>query len=36
MKYSQEFEFYTRNVNPELKAYIEEKIFPEYEKNDKG
>ena len=36
MKYSQEFEFYTRNVNPELKAYIEEKIFPEYSKNEEG
>lgn len=36
MKYSQEFEFYTKDVNPELKKYIEDKVFPEYDKNDKG
>lgn len=26
----------TKNVNPELKRYVEEKIFPEYSKNDQG
>lgn len=31
-----EIEYYTRDVNPELKKYINENIFPEYEKNDKG
>ncbi len=31
-----EYDFYTRNVNPELKKYIERNIFPEYEKNDQG
>lgn len=31
-----EYEYYTRNVRPELKKYVEEKIFPEYEKNDQG
>lgn len=36
MNYSEEFKYYTKNVNPELKAYIEKNIFPEYEKNDKG
>lgn len=36
MNYSEEFKYYTKNVNPELKAYVEKNIFPEYEKNDKG
>lgn len=31
-----EYDFYTKNVNPELKKYIERNIFPEYEKNDQG
>ena len=31
-----EFEYYTKNVDSNLKKYIEEKIFPEYEKNDGG
>ncbi len=31
-----EYDFYTKNVNPELKKYIENKVFPEYEKNDQG
>ena len=31
-----ELEYYTRNVNQDLKDYIEEYIFPEYEKNDGG
>ncbi|HIT71734.1 MAG TPA: HD domain-containing protein [Candidatus Scatovivens faecipullorum] len=31
-----EYDFYTKNVNPELKKYIESNIFPEYEKNDQG
>ena len=31
-----ELEYYTRNVNPELKEIIEEYIFPEYDKNDGG
>ena len=31
-----EYEYYTKNVRPEIKRYIEEKIFPEYEKNDQG
>ena len=31
-----ELEYYTKNVNPELKKYIIENIFPEYEKNDGG
>ncbi len=26
----------TSRINPELKEYIEQEIFPEYEKNDKG
>ena len=25
-----------KNVNPELKKYIEENIFPEYDKNEPG
>lgn len=31
-----EIEQYTSEVNPELKKYIGENIFPQYEKNDKG
>jgi len=31
-----EYKNYIKNVNPDLKNYIFEKIFPEYEKNDKG
>lgn len=31
-----EYEYYTKDVNPELKKYIEENVFPEYEKNDKA
>lgn len=31
-----EFDYYTKNVNPELKKYIIEFIFPQYEPNDKA
>lgn len=31
-----ELEYYTKDVNPELKAYIKEVYFPEYAKNDQG
>lgn len=31
-----ETEQYTSEVNPKLKKYIQENIFPQYEKNDKG
>lgn len=31
-----ELEYYTKNVNPELKKYIAEFVFPEYDKNDLG
>lgn len=31
-----EIEQYTHEVNPRLKKYIKENIFPQYEKNDKG
>ena len=31
-----ELEYYTKNVNQELKNYIEKNIFPEYKKNDGG
>lgn len=31
-----ELKYYTKNVNPALKKYIAENIFPEYEKNDGG
>ena len=31
-----ELEYYTKNVNPELKEYITKNIFPEYSKNDGG
>lgn len=38
MTYSKykEYEDYIQNVNTKLKNYIENNIFPEYEKNDKG
>lgn len=31
-----EYEYYTKNVNPDLKKYVENAIFPEYSKNDQG
>jgi uncharacterized protein len=31
-----ELEYYTKKVNPELIIFIEENIFPEYDKNDGG
>lgn len=31
-----EFEYYTKNVRRDLKDYITEYVFPEYEKNDGG
>lgn len=31
-----EYEYYTKNVRPELKRYIGNEIFPQYEKNDQG
>ena len=31
-----EYEYYTNNVRPEIKKYVEKKIFPEYAKNDQG
>ena len=31
-----EYEYYTKNVRPEIKRYVEGRIFPEYEKNDQG
>ena len=31
-----EYNYYTRNVNPKLKKYIEENVFTQYEKNDKA
>ena len=31
-----EFEYYTKNVNKELKDYIENNVFPGYEVNDKA
>ena len=31
-----EIEQYTEEVNPKLKKYIEDSIFPQYSKNDKG
>ena len=31
-----ELEYYTKKVNPELKTYIDEHVFPEYDKNDGG
>lgn len=32
----QNYEAYTKEINSELKKYVEEKIFPEYSKNDQG
>jgi len=31
-----EYDYYTKNVNSKIKAYVENKIFPQYEKNDQG
>ncbi len=31
-----EYDYYTRKVNSEIKRYVEERIFPEYAKNDQG
>ena len=31
-----EYEYYTKNVNPKIRDYIENEVFPQYEKNDKG
>lgn len=31
-----EYEYYTKNVRPELKRYIGNEIFPQYERNDQG
>ena len=31
-----EYDYYTKNVNPKLKKYIETMVFPNYDKNDKG
>lgn len=31
-----ELEYYTKNIRSDLKDYIEENIFPEYDKNDGG
>lgn len=31
-----EMEYYTKEVNGQLRKYIEEKVFPEYSKNDRG
>jgi len=31
-----EYEYYTKNVRPEIKEYIENTIFPQYSKNDQG
>lgn len=31
-----EFDYYTKDVDTKLKAYVEEFIFPQYEKNDKA
>lgn len=31
-----EYEYYTKNVRPEIKQYVEKCIFPQYEKNDQG
>ena len=31
-----EYELYTQNVNPKIKKYVEENIFPQYAKNDQG
>jgi len=31
-----EYKYYTKNVKPEIKRYIENVIFPQYSKNDQG
>lgn len=31
-----EYNYYTRNVNSKLKRYVEERVFPQYDKNDKA
>lgn len=31
-----EYEYYVKNVSEDLKLYVSENIFPEYEKNDQG
>lgn len=31
-----EYDYYTKNVRPEIKKYVEENIFPQYAKNDQG
>lgn len=31
-----EYEYYTKNVRSEIKKYVEDRIFPEYKKNDQG
>ena len=31
-----EYEYYTKNVRPEIKKYVENIIFPQYSKNDQG
>ena len=31
-----EIQYYTRNVDPKLKMFINEVVFPDYENNDKG
>ena len=35
-KINDEINSFAKNVNFELKEYIEKNIFPQYEKNDKG
>lgn len=36
VKSAKEYENYTKQVNEDLKKYIENNVFPEYEKNDKA
>ena len=31
-----EYDYYTQNVDPRIKKYVEEEIFPQYSKNDQG
>lgn len=31
-----EYDYYTQNVRPEIKKYVEENVFPQYAKNDQG
>lgn len=31
-----EYKYYTKNVKPEIKKYVENEIFPQYAKNDQG